>query len=481
MGRPADIALEQGGTLRQSDLAGLLRRSPVSVQPEASVRDALGRMKDERVGTVVITESVRGLPLGILTRQDVIDRVVLPGGGLDVPVAGVMTGGVVALPLTSSAHQARLALARHDLRHLILLDAAGGFAGVVSRNDLYASRSLGTDDLVEAIRGAGSPAALAAAADRVREAARVMVARGEGAAQVCEWIAILNDLVVQVAIDLAELESELPLVRWCWLGFGSEGRLEQTLDTDQDNGLLFLPEDKADTEALRVRFLPFARRVNALLDQCGFPLCKGGVMAGNPAWCLSLAEWRGQFASWMCSASPSDLLNATIFFDLRALCGDAGLAAALQEWLLGAAGDNPLFLRFMAANSLQAGPPLGRIRDFVVDRESGQLDLKRDGSRLFVDVARIHALALRVADTSTAGRLRAAGAVFGWPEHEVSACTEAFAFIQQLRLRRQVAGAQEGSNRISPDALSELERAFLKESFRQARRLQQKLQLRYQL
>ncbi|MCA0188259.1 MAG: CBS domain-containing protein [Proteobacteria bacterium] len=82
MGRPADIALEQGGTLRQGDLAGLLRRSPVSVQPEASVRDALGRMKDERVGTVVITEPVRGLPLGILTRQDVIDRVVLPGGGL---------------------------------------------------------------------------------------------------------------------------------------------------------------------------------------------------------------------------------------------------------------------------------------------------------------------------------------------------------------------------------------------------------------
>ncbi len=481
MDGPADTVPEQGRSFREGSLVGLLRRPPVSVQPETSVRQALGLMKGARVGTVVITDPERGLPLGILTKQDVIDRVVLPGTGLDEPVAGVMTGGVVALPLRSSPHQARLAMARHDLRHLVLLNAAGGLAGVVSRNDLYASRSLSTDDLVEAIRGARSPDALAIAAGKVREVARGMVARGEGAEQVCEWIAILNDLIVQAAIDLAELESDLPLVRWCWLGFGSEGRLEQTLDTDQDNGLLFLPEDKADTEALRARFLPFAQKVNALLDQCGFPLCKGGVMAGNPAWCLSLAEWRGQFASWMCSASPVDLLNATIFFDLRALCGDASLAAALQEWLLGAAGDNPLFLRFMAANSLQAGPPLGRIRDFVVDRESGLLDLKRDGSRLFVDVARIHALALGVTDTSTAGRLRAAAAALGWPAREVDACTEAFAFIQQLRLRRQLAGGQEAANSISPDALNELERAFLKESFRQARKLQQKLQLRYQL
>lgn len=467
--------------LYQGPLAGLLRRSPVRVQPDARVRDALGLMRDERVGSVVVTDPVHGLPLGILTWRDIIDRVLLPGGGLEEPVAGVMTGGVVGLPLSSSVHQARLAMARHALRHLVLLDAMGGVAGVVSRNDLYAAPSLGTDDLVEAIQGARTELALATAAERVRAAARDMIARGEGASRVCEWIAILNDLIVQAAIDLAELAIDLPLVRWCWLGFGSEGRLEQTLETDQDNGLLFLPESAADTDALRARFLPFAQRVNELLAQCGFPLCKGGVMAGNPRWCLSLAEWRGQFASWMCSASPTGLLNATIFFDLRALGGDTGLAAALQGWLMAAAGDNPLFLRFMAANALQAGPPLGRIRDFVVDRESGLLDLKRDGSRLFVDVARIHALALGVTETSTAGRLRVAGEGLGWPQGELDACVDAFDFIQRLRLRHQREGGQGGANSIAPDSLNELERAFLKESFRQARKLQQKLQLRYQL
>ena len=461
-------------------LAGLLRRPPVGVLPDVTVRDALRRMMAERVGSVVVIDDQAARPLGVLTQRDVIERVVLPGGDLEEAVVGVMTGGVVSLPLAASAHLARLSLARHDLRHLVVVDADGAFAGVVSRGDLYASRSLDGEDLVEAIHAAGNIDALAAAARRIREAAGRMVEEGASAGHVCEWIAILNDLVVLSAVDLAEAEFDLPLVPWCWLAFGSEGRLEQTLDTDQDNGLVFVPESEADTEPLRQRFLPFARRVNALLDACGFPLCKGEVMAGNPRWCLSMTEWRGQFAGWISSATPDDLLNATIFFDFRAVAGDVGLAASLQRWLLASTGDNELFLRFMADNALRGGPPLGRIRDFVVDRESGLLDLKRDGSRIFVDVARILALALGISDTATAGRLQAAGILLGWPRREVDACLEAFDFIQQLRLR----GQQEKAgppNRIAPAALNELERAFLKESFRQARKLQHRLQLRYQL
>jgi hypothetical protein len=84
------------------------------------------------------------------------------------------------------------------------------------------------------------------AARRIREAAgRDGWRRGTSAGHVCEWIAILNDLVVLSAVDLAEAEFDLPLVPWCWLAFGSEGRLEQTLDTDQDNGLVFVPESEA--------------------------------------------------------------------------------------------------------------------------------------------------------------------------------------------------------------------------------------------
>lgn len=470
--------MSSGGE-RGGGLTALLRRAPVHVLPEASIRDALKRMDAERVGAVVIADPALR-PLGVMTLRDMIERVVLPSSDLDVPVVGVMTGGVVALPGDASPHLARLMLARHGLRHLVVTDGAGRLVGVLSRSDLYASRFAGSDDLVEAIQSARGVDSLAQAAARVREAATAMVELGEGSGAVGEWIAMLNDLVVQAAIDLAEAEIDIPLAPWCWLAFGSEGRLEQTLATDQDNGLIFACGADDDPEALRTGFLPFARRVNELLDACGFPLCKGEVMAGNPRWCLSLGEWRACFAGWMRSGTADDLLNATIFFDFRPLAGDWQLAAALQRWLLGLAADTPLFLRFMATNALRGGPPLGVIRDFSVDRETGLIDLKRDGSRLFVDAARIYALALGVGETATVSRLQAAGEALKWSRREVRALLDAFGFIQQLRLAspREPGGA---ANQIAPASLSELERAFLKESFRQARRLQQKLQVRYQL
>jgi len=470
--------MSSGGE-RGGGLTALLRRAPVHVLPEASIRDALKRMDAERVGAVVIADQALR-PLGVMTLRDMIERVVLPSSDLDVPVVGVMTGGVVALPGDASPHLARLMLARHGLRHLVVTDGAGRLVGVLSRSDLYASRFAGSDDLVEAIQSARGVDSLAQAAARVREAATAMVELGEGSGAVGEWIAMLNDLVVQAAIDLAEAEIDIPLVPWCWLAFGSEGRLEQTLATDQDNGLIFACSADDDPDALRTGFLPFARRVNELLDACGFPLCKGEVMAGNPRWCLSLGEWRACFAGWMRSGTADDLLNATIFFDFRPLAGDWQLAAALQRWLLGLAADTPLFLRFMATNALRGGPPLGVIRDFSVDRETGLIDLKRDGSRLFVDAARIYALALGIGETATVSRLQAAGEALKWPRREVRALVDAFGFIQQLRLAspREPGGA---ANQIAPASLSELERAFLKESFRQARRLQQKLQVRYQL
>lgn len=466
--------------VRVANLASLLRRAPVAVSPESSVRTALGRMCAERVGTVVVTEPLQGLPLGILTQRDALLRVALQAGDLDEAVAGVMTGGVVALPLDASVHQARLTLARHGLRHLVVVDALGRFAGVLCRGDLYSRGRLATDDLIETIQAVDGPEALAEVARRLREEAAERIEAGEGAQQLGEWISLLNDLVTQKAIELAQAECELPLVHWCWLGFGSEGRLEQTLSTDQDNGLLFLPERGEDADSLRARFLPFAQRVNALLDTCGYSLCRGGVMAGNPLWCLSMDEWRGRFAEWMCAASPESLLNSTIFFDLRALAGDAALASSLGRWLLDATADNGLFLRFMATDALRSGLPLGRIRDFVVDRRSGMLDLKRDGSRPFVDAARIFALALGIADTSTTGRLRATGLALGWTSRDVGALVEAFDFIQLLRLRRQRA-ATRPANQVAPAELNEMERARLKEAFRQGRRLQHLLALRYQL
>ena len=110
--------------------------------------------------------------------------------------------------------------------------------------------------------------------------------------------------------------------------------------------------------------------------------------------------------------------------------------------------------------------------------------LKAQGTRPFVDAARILALAAGIEQTNTAGRLRAAGSRLRMPVEEVEAMADAFHFVLLLRLRHQMAQPEASgldANRIDPEALNELDRRILKETIRQARKLQDRLALDYRL
>jgi CBS domain-containing protein len=335
--------------------------------------------------------------------------------------------------------------------------------------------------LAARIDGAATPSAFALCAGEARTLAIAMLDHGIGAEVASRALSLHNDRIVQGLLVWAAARYRLPAANWCWLGLGSEGRLEQTLSTDQDNGLLFTAHDAREAESLRQHFLPFARAVNEALAECGFPLCDGEVMASNPKWCLSFDEWRECFGQWIRTPEPDALLNATIFFDFRPLAGDATLATRLREYLTPTACGNDIFLRMMAQNALKAVPPIGRIKDFVTDPGVGDsLDLKKSGARLFVDAARILALATGVAAAGTLERLRGTAASGGLRADEAVAARHAFTALQQIRFGVQ-RNSPDGNNCIVPKSLNDFDRRVLLGALHQARSLQQRLKTRFQI
>jgi CBS domain-containing protein len=469
----------------ESPLSALVRRRPVTCGAEAPLRQALERMRDEHIGSIVVVDEA-DRPLGMFTVRDVIGRVVLPGVDLDTPMREVMTPNPVTLPSTARAFEAALAMARHGFRHVLLADG-GRLTGVVSEKDLFSLQRVGVTQLSAAIRGATDRDALKRAADDIFQLGHNMMAQGVAPEQLTQILTTLNDLLTQRVIELECNTSEVCRHGFCWLAFGSEGRQEQTLSTDQDNGIIFVLEPGETMDAVRADLLTVAERINRALDDCGFPLCKGEIMAMNPRWCLSLDEWKRRFADWIDAGDPGALLNASIFFDFRPLYGQTALAEDLRAWLLARAAATPRFLHQMAANALRNRPPLGLVRDFVVASEgehANTLDLKLNGSTPFVDAARVFALATGVEATGTAARLRAAGPRLNIPTSEIEAWISAFYFIQLLRLRTQHSKHEAGmpmDNRINPDDLNDLDRRILKEAFRQARKLQARLALDYKV
>jgi len=474
-----NMVMEQTGGADQALLRTLARRRPPVVPPGATLRDTLYQISQRQEDAAVIADEASGLPLGLVTLREMLHVISFEGGGLDDPVAAHMIGAPLTIAADSPAHRAKVLMTKRGAKHLLLVENDGRLFGLVGQADLLGLRAGGAEALIESIGTARDLAAMTLAADQVRRRGAELFRSGMGVEALCQWISGLQDLIAMRVIEIMEDEFDLPAVPWCWLVFGSEGRLEQTFATDQDNGLIFVPPDPGATGALRAAFLPFAQAVNQALHHCGFERCRGNIMAGNPSWCLSEGEWRRRFSDWLTEPAPQAVVNGTIFFDFRPLYGSFEPADRLRAWLLGEARGEGRFLRNLAELAINVAPPVGWAGQFSYDRNRDfphTIDLKLQGARLFMDPARVWALQYGIWATNTAERLRAVGACQGRGSADTAVEIEAFHLIQRFRINQQLQTTDpDGVNRVDPDDLNELHRLMLKEAFKQAKKMQARL------
>jgi CBS domain-containing protein len=434
-------------------------------------------MRELAIGAMIVIDASEA-PLGILTLRDVLDRIVLEPLALDAPIERYMSPDPITLSNAHSAYDAALLMIRHGVRHVILVEAKR-LVGIVSERDLFGLQSTGVRYLSTAIKGARNLPEVEAFGRDINELARQMAARGAANGPLTAFISSLIDLLTERIVELELSAAGVDPATICWIVMGSEGRSEQTLATDQDNGLIFIPETGIDFEASRTRLASICARINLALDRAGYKLCLGEIMAGNKKWCLSLDEWRSRFALWIDSGSPEALLHGSIFFDLRPLAGNTQLGHELRTWLLEESAKNRRFLHQLAVNALTNRPPLGFFGQLRTGSDA-LIDLKLNGAMPFADAGRIFSLAGRIDETRTEARLRAAGAQLRIPQNETEAWIAAFYHIQGQRLRRQVACLEAGlapDNKIDPHRLHDYDRHCLRAACMQARTLQKRLAL----
>lgn len=481
----AHFAAEWTSTHLASPLRGLIRGAPASCAPTEGLAAALQRMERDGLELLAVVDAA-GQPLGIFSLADLLRACNAGRADPAAPVGDLMSSDHVSLPAEALGFEAVLLMAERGLGHVLVMDG-GRLAAVVAERDLFALQGIDISRLAVAIRNAGNEAGLVACAADVQTLAANLLGQGVAPGHLTRIVSTLNGRLTVRAIELELVRHAIGDITFCWMALGSEGRLEQTLWTDQDNAIIFDAGEGGggNADALRGRLLPFAQAVNATLQQCGFALCKGGIMAGNRDLCLSLEEWQDRFSKWLRVPEPEALLNASIFFDLRPVWGDTHLAESLLTWLAARAATGSQFLRLMSDNALQREPPVGFFRDFVVDRDGEHpdtLDIKLSGITLFVDAARVLGLACGVRQSNTEHRLRAAAERSGIHRSDADAWVDAFHFLQGLRLRHQQGLKARGSaahNRIDPYALNQLDRKFLQEALRQAGLLQKHVSTRF--
>lgn len=466
-------------------LGELAMRHPVTCTPQTPLREAVTLMHEQQVGSIVVVDEHKA-PLGIFTLRDLRQTVANGSSDFNEAIEGHMTRAPFFLSPDHSAFDAAIAMTERHIAHVCLVKDQR-LCGVVSERDLFSLQRVDLVHLARTIRNAQKVENLVALRGEIGQLVERMLAHGASSTQITHIITLLNDHTVCRVIELTLAEKGDPGVPFSWLCFGSEGRREQTLHTDQDNGILFEASDAAQAAEIRGKLLPIAQQINQSLALCGFTLCKGNIMASNPELCLSRAEWARRFAAFIREATPENLLGSSIYFDLRVVWGSEQGCEQLRRGILDQVGDNRLFQRMMAENALRNRPPVGRFRDFVLARKNGEkatLDLKTQGLAPFVDGARLLALVHGIEANNTLERFRQLVDKEIIDPLDGAAYEEAYHFIQQTRMQQHQLQTRENfpySNRVDPDSLNHLDRRILRESLRQAQRLQSSLALRYQL
>ncbi len=481
-------------------IASVITRPAVMASASDSILQVFIQLERERVDSVLIKADEKGAApvVGIFTRQDVIGRVVLPAKDLQAPISSVMTSPVLYLDSAATVADAMLLMADKGIRHIPIVrthetegTSTTDVLGVITERALFVMQRRSLRQIGDTIRVADTVDELVVCGEDIRAWSKQLVAQGVASSFITRLISRLNDQLSMRLVGIIAAKHQLDLQSFCWLSLGSEGRQEQTIATDQDNALIIHDEvlsTAKNKEEVLSAYVAFGREVNVALDRCGYPLCKGNIMAGNPQWCMPYSRWEALFESWIAKGSPESLLNTSIFFDFRHLAGDASLALRLKEIVVPLAKANQRFLKQMSDNALRNHPPngwTGHLLDQLFLSEQNKVDLKLQGTAIFVDAARLLTMAHGISEASTTARLEALKTAKIIQSEEAKSWQDAFEFLQSLRLRLQhyekgvdvVQVNEENPNLQDASKLSSLDRRILKETFRQARKLQQRLEV----
>ncbi len=462
------------------EVSHLIKKSPVVIDLNSSIRDAAKLMSEKNVSSVMLMDGDR--LAGMITDRDLRKRCVAVKVSPEQPVSQIMTADLETIQENTLAIQALMTMTRLHVHHLPVL-RDNQVVGMLTATDLARHQTTNSAFLATDVRKAESVEDLAAISERLPDLQFQLANSSASALHIGDAISSITDSLTARLIELAEVDLGPPPVPYVWMCGGSQARREQTSHSDQDNALLISDEMMPEHEDY---FYSLAKQVTDGLNACNFIYCPGDAMASNPKWRQPLRVWKKYFNTWINKPDPMSLMLSSIFFDLRPVHGDKSLFEELQGEILDKTRGNGIFTAYMAANALQHRPPLGFFRTFVLIHDGAHddtFDIKHRGIVPITDIARVFALNQGLKPVNTTERLEAASETPIVSSEMAENLVDALEFIASMRINHQAEQIRKGipaDNYLSPDELSDLERRHLKDAFRVIQDMQETMDNRYQ-
>lgn len=445
---------------------------PVAVvDPNTPIFDAVSKMSQTNATAVLVNF---GDELGVVSDSDLRKRVILERRSLEAPIGEIATKPIKTIDIEDFLWNALLLMTENNIKRVVITDQDKP-VGMIEQMDLISAMSHKSHLMQIQIQKASTIDEVINASKMIEHLIRSLQKQGIKVHNITTLISKLN---AQIYRKLWQIIAPKEIVEnSCLIVMGSEGREEQTLRTDQDNGLIL--RDGFTHPDLEVS----AIRLNDALVSCGFPLCDGGVMVKNQFWRRDKNGFREMILSFIDMPSMEGLMNLAILYDAKAVAGDSKLLAGLKEILLEEIRSSAALLASFAKSTLAFETPLTLFANFVTAKE-GEIDIKKGGLFAIVQGVRSLAISEGLLESSTIARIDTL-AKRGVLEEEMRLdLIEAFDFLLNLRLNSQLEKLslnKKPDNMISPAKLSKIERDILRDSFRIVDRFKKVIGYRFKL
>ena len=457
----------------------------VLVDKEQTVKSSIEKLRTEKKSTIIIEDNKK--VIGIITEKDILKRIVFTSNDL-TKVSEVMTSPVKFVYEDDLLFHAVGKMRKLNLHHLPVFDMGLKILGMIDMNTALQAE-LG--DVVNQIDNMTYDEQDVSGLIKIKQQqvvlAENMLDRNVYPGDISYLLSFLNNVIYRRAIRLAEKRvAEKNIIKdipdFSVIVMGSGGRMESFLHPDQDNGIIYEPNDE-DPKKLDLYFEELAKDFTKTLDDCDIPFCKGDLMASNPLWRKSLPEWKNQVSQFLDNHTPQDMRHIDMLYDFKSVYGKSELADELRFHLNEKLHEKKL-LKFLYFSEEESDAAIGFFGQFILEKNDeeniGLLNLKHTGTLPLVESIRLYSIKHKVTKTSTFERLDELNKLKVLNDDETDFFKNAHRFMSSILLKNQVERTKQGltiKNFINPKSLLEREKKVLKIYLKKIRELKQRVRV----
>lgn len=448
----------------------VLTEKVISEDSNSSILVGVQKMAKHCVSSLVITENQ--LLVGIITDRDIRNRVVARQMDIEQPLSRIMTPDPVKITHQRTLFDALCMMTEHNVHHLPVIDKNNELPlGILTATDMIRHQRSNVLLLINELSKANSLYELSRLSWQLPHYFAKHAKRLGDFDIAGKVLSQATDIMTRKLITFFQQHHGETPMDYCWVAYGSQAREDQTMGSDQDNGLLLATEPD---ETASQYFADLAEYVCRGLDKCGIKLCTGNIMASNPLLRMSVTQAINEAESWVHEPSAQAILSCNIFLDVRAVAGNHQLLVKVHQ------GRAPLLKqsRFIAAltrHACEASVPLSLFQKFAYKKglnKADCIDLKNSGVAIINNLVRVYSLANGLTMPAIPQRLESLLSQTGLSSKDVKNLRDIWLLLNRLRWRHQTQN-KVTDNYLSLSDLSSIEKYQLKEAFRVIRRTQQ--------